>query len=107
MQALAAGVPSLMLPMNPDQVLVARQAQGLGVGHSLQRPGDLPFGASILHRLTPARVRHEVDRLVADQECQMICATLKRKIETGDGAGLAAQVLEGVVASQKRGNAAP
>ncbi len=107
MQALAAGVPSLMMPMNPDQVLVAQQAQALGVGHSLRQPGDLLFGASILGRLTPTQVRHEVDRLVADQECQMICSTLKRRIEAGDGASLAAQILEEVVASKARGNASP
>jgi UDP:flavonoid glycosyltransferase YjiC (YdhE family) len=100
MQALAAGVPSLMLPMNPDQILVAQQAQALGVGHSLRRPGDLPFGASTLRKLTPTQVRHEVDRLIADQKCQMVCATLKRKIEAGNGASLAAQVLERIVSSK-------
>lgn len=106
MQALAAGVPSLMLPMNPDQVLVAQQAQALGVGHSLRRPGDLSFGASTLRKLTPTQVRHEVDRLIADQECQMVCATLKRKIEAGNGASLAAQVLERIATSKERGDTA-
>jgi UDP:flavonoid glycosyltransferase YjiC (YdhE family) len=94
MQALAAGVPSLMSPMNADQVLVARQAQALGVGHSLRRPGEMPFGAP---KLTPTRVRRAVDRLVADQDCWTVCATVKRKIEAGDGASLAAQVLERIV----------
>ena len=96
-----------MLPMNPDQILVAQQAQALGAGHRLRRPGDLPFGASTLRKLTPTQVRHESDRLIADQECQTVCATLKRKIEAANGASLAAQVLERVVTSKECENAAP
>jgi MGT family glycosyltransferase len=104
MQALAEGVPSLMLPMNPDQTLVAQQAQTLGVGRSLGMPGNLPIGSSMLRKLTSMQVRQEVDRLVADQECQMNCAKLKDKIKAGDGASLAAEVLERVVNSRERGN---
>lgn len=35
MQVLKAGVPSLVLPANPNQVLVAQQVQALGAGHTL------------------------------------------------------------------------
>ena len=107
MQALAAGVPSLMLPMNPDQALVAQQAQALGVGRSLGMPGYLPIGASMLRKLTPTQVRQEVDRLVVDAECQRICEKLKDKIKAGNGASLAAEVLERVVTPRERLHGAP
>ncbi len=94
MQALAAGVPSLLLPMNPDQILVAQQAQALGVGHNLRRPTDLPFGTTTMHQLTPTQIRHEVDRLIADRECLNVCETFQRRLETCAGADAAAQVLE-------------
>lgn len=94
MQALAAGMPSLMLPMNPDQILVAQQAQALGVGRSLRRPGDLPFSNTTIRKITPTQIRHEVDRLITDRECLSVCETFKHRIEACDGSDLAAQVLE-------------
>jgi UDP:flavonoid glycosyltransferase YjiC (YdhE family) len=94
MQALAAGAPSLMLPMNPDQILVAQQAQAAGAGRSLRQPGDLPFRNTTLGKITCAQIRHEVDRLIADRDCQSACESLKHTIETCPGADLAARVLE-------------
>ena len=104
MQALAAGVPSLLLPMNPDQILVAQQAQALGVGHNLRQPTDLPFGTTTLHQLTPAQIRLAVDRLIADRECLNICETFKHRLETCAGAELAAQVLEEIVQAHTEAN---
>jgi MGT family glycosyltransferase len=104
MQALAAGVPSLLLPMNPDQILVAQQAQALGVGHNLRRPTDLPFGTTTMHQLTPTQIRHEVDRLIADRECLNVCETFKRRLETCAGADLAAQVLEEIAQAHTEAN---
>ncbi len=101
MQALAAGVPSLMLPMNPDQILVAQQAQALGMGRSLRRPGEMPFSNTMLRTITPAQIRHEIDRLITDQECLSVCLTYKQKIEACNGAGSAAQVLEEVASTKK------
>jgi MGT family glycosyltransferase len=97
LQALAAGVPSLLLPMNPDQILVAQQAQALGVGHNLRRPAELPFSNTTVQQLTPTQIRQAIDRLIADQECLNVCATFKHKLETCAGADLAAQVLEEIV----------
>lgn len=98
MQALAAGVPSLIAPSNPDQTLVAQQAQELGIGHSLRRPQDLPMmGTGILHEMTPIRIRREIDDLLADQYCLQSCQAIRQEMETYRGATAAAEVLEGVV----------
>ena len=98
MQALAAGVPSLILPANPDQILVAQQVQALGIGHSLWRPGDLPMTASAWSKLTCAELGREVDDLIADEVCARNCRAFKQEVEECRGAMAAAQVLEEIVA---------
>jgi UDP:flavonoid glycosyltransferase YjiC (YdhE family) len=99
MQALAAGVPSLILPANPDQTLVAQQAQALGIGRSLWQPDGLPVGAAPLRKVTSVQIRRQVDDLIADHECARMCKTLKHKIEAYSGAVSAAKILEGIVKS--------
>ncbi len=94
MQALAAGAPSLILPANPDQILVAQQAQALGIGRNLWQPDGLPVGAAPLRKVTSAQIRRQVDELIADQECARRCQTLKHKIEALPGAASGAQILE-------------
>ena len=94
MQALAAGIPSMILPTNPDQILVAQQAQTLGIGYSLWRPGNLPMDAGWLRSITPAKIRCAIDDLVADQSYREVCQTFKPKIEAYRGAILAADTLE-------------
>jgi UDP:flavonoid glycosyltransferase YjiC (YdhE family) len=98
MQALAAGVPSLILPANTDQILVAQQAQALGVGYSLWQPGGLPVGDRLINRVTSTQIRCKIDDLIANQDCARMCKTLKRKIETW-GTTPAAETLEGIVKS--------
>lgn len=98
MQALAAGVPSLIAPSNPDQTLVAQQAQELGIGHSLRRPQDLPMmGTGILHNMSPIHIRREIDDLLADQDCLQSCQALRQEMEMYRGATAAAEILEGVI----------
>jgi len=99
MQALAAGVPSLMLPVNPDQVLVAQQAQALGIGHSLWRPGSLPVKADWLRTITPTEIRCAIDSLLADQVCMKTCQTFRRKLESYHGSAMAAEILERICLS--------
>jgi UDP:flavonoid glycosyltransferase YjiC (YdhE family) len=94
MQALAAGVPSLILPANPDQILVAQQAQAFGVGRSLWRPGSLPIGARAWRGVTPAQIRREIDDLIADQDCARTCAAFRQEIEACAGAEGAVDILE-------------
>jgi UDP:flavonoid glycosyltransferase YjiC (YdhE family) len=100
MQALAAGVPSLILPANPDQVLIAQQAQALGIGHSMWRPGDLPAGLGYLRKVTPAEIRRAVEGLIADRNCVQVCQAFKRRFESLRGAAAAAEVVEGIAAHQ-------
>jgi MGT family glycosyltransferase len=99
MQALAAGVPSLILPANPDQILVAQQAQALGIGRSLWQPDGLPVGDKPLRQVTSEQIRRQVDDLIADQECARMCQTLKHKIEAFPGAASAAEILERIATS--------
>lgn len=93
LQALAAGVPSLILPANPDQVLVAQQAEALGVGRSLWQPGWLPTGSQAADRLTARQIRQAVDDLVVDQDCRRTCRAFQTKIASYPGAAAAADIL--------------
>jgi len=93
MQALSAGVPSLLLPANPDQILVAQRAHCLGVGHSLWEPGHLPVDASWQRKLTVPALRSAIDRLMADQTCATTCQGFKRRLAGNAGAALAAEKL--------------
>jgi len=101
MQALAAGAPSLILPANLDQILVAQQAQALGIGRSLWRPDGLPVGDTLLHKVTSAQIRRQVDDLIADQDCARMCKMLKYKIEAFHGAASAAEILERIATLAK------
>ena len=100
-QALAAGVPSLMLPVNPDQILVAHQAQALRMGHSLWRSGGLPVEDRWLRTITPAEIRCAIDDLIVDHGCVETCLTFKRILESYHGAALAAETLEGIVQARQ------
>lgn len=99
MQALAAGVPSLVLPANADQILVAQQVQALGVGRSLWQPTGLPMDTGTLDRMTPAQIRREVDDLIADGDCARVCKAFCQKIGAYHGAATAADIIEGIAAS--------
>jgi UDP:flavonoid glycosyltransferase YjiC (YdhE family) len=94
MQALAAGVPSLILPANPDQVLIAQQVQELGIGCSLWQPGNVPIGTRGWARITPDEIRREIDDLLGDQDCTRACQALKQEIGTYGGAAAAADALK-------------
>jgi UDP:flavonoid glycosyltransferase YjiC (YdhE family) len=101
MQALAAGVPSLMLPVNPDQILVAKQAQALGVAHSLWRADSLPYRTRLLEEIGPGQIRDAIDGLLADRNCRRACQALQEEIETFDGAAAAVALLEGTVQERR------
>jgi UDP:flavonoid glycosyltransferase YjiC (YdhE family) len=98
LQALAAGVPSLLAPSNPDQILVARAAEAMGIGRNLWRPGGIPLGVHCLDAWSPAQIRQELDALLADGECLKACQSFQRGIATYHGAEAAARVLEGMAA---------
>lgn len=94
MQALAAGVASLMAPANPDQILVAQQAQALGLGRSLRQPGGLPLGNQPLNKVTSSQIRREIDDLVADPECAEACQAVRQEMATYRGPARAAEMLQ-------------
>ena len=95
---MVARVPSLILPANADQILVAQQAQALGVGRSLWQPTGLPMDTDTLDRMTPAQIRREVDDLIANRDCTQICKAFSQKIETYRGAVTATDIIEGIAA---------
>jgi UDP:flavonoid glycosyltransferase YjiC (YdhE family) len=102
LQALAAGVPSLMMPSNPDQILVAQQAQAQGIGRNLWRPGALPVGTSILNSMSPLQIRREIDDLLADQAYAQACQTLQREITTYRGGAAAVDIMERIASAACR-----
>lgn len=97
LQALAAGVPSLIVPANPDQILVAQEVQALGIGRCLGPPRSLPLGHPALDDLTPDQIRREIDDLIADDACARACQALQAELETYRGAATAADLLEKIV----------
>jgi UDP-N-acetylglucosamine--N-acetylmuramyl-(pentapeptide) pyrophosphoryl-undecaprenol N-acetylglucosamine transferase len=97
LQALEAGVPSLAIPSNPDQILVSQQVQALGLGHSLWQPGSLPFGRRLFDKMTPAQVRQHIEALLADRDCQLNCQALAREITSYRGGETAARIIEAMI----------
>lgn len=93
MQVLKAGVPSLMLPANPDQLLVSQQAQALGVGHTLWRSNGLPIGNSALDKMNSSQIRCAIDELIIDQDCLRACQELRQEVENCHGASAATEII--------------
>lgn len=105
MQALSAGVPSLILPVNPDQILVARQAQALDIGYCPWQMGSLPIDPRWQRALTPAEIRGAIDNVIRDQKYARACQTFRSKLSSYRGATSAAEILEGI-ARAATGNSA-
>lgn len=106
MQALAAGVPSLMLPFNPDQILVAQQAEAVGAGYSLRPGGQLPVSAAWQRRLTAPEIRQALDRLLTDRQGAAVCQRFKAGRAAGRGAIQAVEQLE-AIGREGRGQPGP
>ena len=103
MQALAAGVPSLLLPVNPDQILIAQKAHALGVGLNLWQPGGLPVDASWQDRVTPAVLRGAVQQLLAEERFAAACRAFKERLSQVRAAAAAVEKLEALVRARARG----
>jgi UDP:flavonoid glycosyltransferase YjiC (YdhE family) len=99
MQVLKAGVPSLILPANPDQILVAQQVQALGAGYTLWHPNGSVLGSRILEKMTSAQIRNSLEGLIADQDCVRTCRVLRQEIERYQGAITAANTIEKIAAT--------
>lgn len=83
MEALAHAVPILAVPEIPEQRVVARQLETLGIG------GHLP-----LDQVTAEALRGRVDALAKDPAVAERLAVMQREIEAAGGAGTAADVVE-------------
>ena len=90
-QALAAGVPSLVVPHAHDQADNAGRLQRLGVARALVR-----------RRYTVGRVTDEVRRLLGDEVLRTRAAEVGRRVVAEDGASAAADVIERVLREQQR-----
>jgi UDP:flavonoid glycosyltransferase YjiC (YdhE family) len=90
-QALAAGVPSLVVPHAHDQADNAGRLQRLGVARALVR-----------RRYTLDRVTDELRRLLGDQVLRTRAAEVGRRVAAEDGASAAADVIERVLREQQR-----
>jgi UDP:flavonoid glycosyltransferase YjiC (YdhE family) len=99
MQAMSAGVPSLLLPVNPDQILIAQKAHALGVGLNLWQPGGLPVDASWQRRLTLPMLRSAVHKLMSEPSFWATCQEFKQRLAQTDCAAVAAEILEGIAAT--------
>lgn len=97
MQALKAGVPSLMLPVNPDQILVAKQAQALGVGYTLWHATGAPMGNKILDEVTSDQMLRAVDKVIADQDCARACKAIAQEIGRYHSATASVEILNRAV----------
>ena len=80
MQVTASGTPSLLIPVNPDQVMVAWQVQRLGIGSCLNRPGSFPMNRDPLKTYSGVEIVKKVSRLVDDMECRQKCLEIKKSV---------------------------
>lgn len=92
LQALAHGIPLLILPMHPylDQRAVARGITRLGAGLALPK------------RARPARIRAAMQRLLTDPAHTLSAQRFGTHLRDGDGAGAAADAVESIVPRSAR-----
>jgi UDP:flavonoid glycosyltransferase YjiC (YdhE family) len=81
MQALSAGTPSLIIPTNPDQILVANQAQRLGTGRCLRRKNSFPMDKNPLDGISATVIRNTMEEVIQDKHCRSVCEEMKNKIK--------------------------
>lgn len=74
MEALAHGVPLVMVPQSPEEALTAARVEELGLGILLQRTD-----------VTAARLREAVTRLANDQQVQARCRQMRTILREGGG----------------------
>lgn len=85
MEALSHAVPIVAVPEIPEQRVVARQLETLGLGSALP-----------LERLTAEVLRDRVDELAHDAAVAAALAAMQRAIRASGGAEVAARVVESV-----------
>ena len=73
-QALAAGIPQLVVPVAFDHFDEGRRLDALGLGAAVSR-----------RRFTPARAARILGRLLASPDVTRACADAKARIAASDG----------------------
>jgi hypothetical protein len=107
MYALAVGIPSLVLPVNPDQLMIARQAQSMGIAHILMLDDALPLlldPRKVSVNLESQIFRKALDNLLADTGCLNTCQEFKKKIQDMPGTFAAVPLLEKLAQQSTRIN---
>jgi sterol 3beta-glucosyltransferase len=90
--ALKAGVPSVFIPVLPDQAFWAWRMAALGAG-----PDPIPP-----RRLTAERLASAVQRATTDVEMRRRCRELGEKISAEDGVGRAVEAFEEHIGKRRR-----
>jgi UDP:flavonoid glycosyltransferase YjiC (YdhE family) len=80
MQALSNGVPSLAIPINPDQILVAKQIKSLGIGNYLKHPKSFIVDKDPLKYFSTNEIKNEVLKVMDDKQCENRCETMKNSL---------------------------
>jgi len=77
MQVLSCGVPSLVIPINPDQLLVAKQIKELGIGDYLKIPGSFPMEEQPLHGFSNDDIKDKIIGIINNKESKQKCEAMK------------------------------
>ncbi len=80
MQVLSCGIPSLVIPVNPDQILIAKLIKKHGIGNYLKHPNSFPMEQEPLKNYSKKEITEEVIRIIDDSECKRRCEILKKTI---------------------------
>jgi UDP:flavonoid glycosyltransferase YjiC (YdhE family) len=78
MQTLSNGVPSLVIPVNPDQILVARQIRSLGIGNYLRHPKSFIQDKEPLKYFSTNEIKEEVLKMINDERYNLKCKALQK-----------------------------
>jgi len=81
MQVLSCGTPSLVIPVNPDQILVAKQIKKLGIGNYLKAANNLPMDKEPLKHFTMIEIKNEVVKVLENNQIKENCAKLKERLK--------------------------
>ena len=86
LESLSVGVPLVAIPLGNDQPGVAARFKARGAGVVISR-----------RRLTPARLRKAITRVLQEPKYREAAQDLQRAIRQTDGAGLAADLIEQIL----------
>ena len=80
MQTVSNGVPSLVIPVNPDQILVAKQIKSLGIGNYLRHPRSFISDKEPLKYFLAKEIKEEVLKIMHDERYKLKCKVLQNSV---------------------------